>query len=331
MLDAAPTPSVGSYLENSGIKPYQKFTNGPLDLQSGRKIETAGTEKSRSLREKLESLANNELLCDNPVQLTVEGTLFPCALLSTGWWEKKSARAAKFHFTAKNDLQRWLFHGFRSWAPSWDFTWNFDNGNINKDHPYFVAQLGDGDEADSVPVLIPHEKARKFISGSDFFGLGYGVPVKIKGVFGHRKHFDKKAGAALRNFGGLLDYCLWLDADNKEHTINPARGLDTVYSGYLWKCVTPVPKGTLPADGKLAPDAISLKNAYFVWDHTDFACPNTVEFNLETLDRKEEAIIERVHRMEGNKFDWVMLQKSSPLVKGKPALEPEEFYRLFYR
>src|SRR5262249_46452385 len=118
MLDVASSDSVGSYLENSGIRPYQKFTNGPLDFQGGRKSEAAGREKCRSLREKLEALASNELLCENPVQLTVEGTLFPCALLSTGWWEKKSPRAAKFRFAAKNDLQRWLFHGFRSWAPS---------------------------------------------------------------------------------------------------------------------------------------------------------------------------------------------------------------------
>lgn len=330
MTDISVTPSFAEWGDNSAISPCATLKNGPLELQQGKRLEArSGIAKIRSLRERLRELASNEFLCEESIQVTLEGTLYPCALLSSGWWEKTDKRAAKFYMPAKNDIQQWLFHGFRQWAPSWDFSWNFDNGNIAKQHPILVAQLGENDEADSVPVVIPYEKAQHFIAASNNFAMGYAVSARVRGAFGHRKHFDSKAHKLFRNFGGLLDYCLWLDPENEKHTIVSIPGRPSIYSGYVWKCIMPLSASRPSTDTNLSPEEIKLNDVYFVWDHTNFASPQTVEFNLETLSQKEEAIIAKVEQMKVGKRAWVMLQKSSNLVSGEPALSPEVFYDMF--
>ena len=91
-----------------------------------------------------------------PVPLAVEGTLYPCLLLSTGWWERRGPGLA-VPDAWRDKLQEWLFTGFDQWAPSWDVSLATEaECGIETD---LIAQLGSGDEADSIPVLIPKGKA----------------------------------------------------------------------------------------------------------------------------------------------------------------------------
>jgi hypothetical protein len=66
-----------------------------------------------------------------PIDIKVRGTLFPCALLSSGWWERrKESKVRRLQW--RDGLQEWLFHGFDLWGPSWDFTW----GEGSEARPY---------------------------------------------------------------------------------------------------------------------------------------------------------------------------------------------------
>ena len=77
-------------------------------------------------------------------------------------------------------------------------------------------------------MLIPSEKAKAlhdYIRGCKKpWG---GIDAQVKGVLGHRSRFKGELDeGALELFGGLLDYCLWLDEDNPKHYIEPL--LDTM-------------------------------------------------------------------------------------------------------
>jgi len=239
---------------------------------------------------------------DQPKLLTVRGTLFPCALLTSGWWERALGEdAAKEEVYLPDPVQRWLFKGFDLWAPSWDFTWALDTTDDARLPSRFVAQLGSGDEADSLPVFIPPARAIKL---REYFQNDWGgLEAEVTGLLGHRRHFQEHF-KEIDSFGGLLDYCLWIDGDDSTNLqgILPRKQPTSLYSGYVWKC--------------LAPRAIfeakkirSLSDVYFVWDHTNFASPDAVKYSLDALHHKE-AYIESLHG------DLVLLQKSSSLVPG---------------
>jgi hypothetical protein len=247
----------------------------------------------------------------NPVEIKVRGTLFPCALLSSGWWEKR--KTAKIQRMKWHDgLQEWLFNGFDQWGPSWDFTWDFDNWERSRENRHFIAQLGEGDEANSIPVLLPPSKATRL--QEVFLSSWGGIEADVRGVLGHRRHFaqyvDEKA---LELFGGLLDYCLWLDEDNKDHKILPRTASTESYSGYLWKCVAPkqMLKGRSPC----------LNDVYFIWEHVNFASRDAIAYCLEAVAHKEDYI----RRQFG---ELMLVQKSSSLVEGTPALAAESIYRM---
>jgi hypothetical protein len=246
-------------------------------------------------------------------QLSVSGTLFPCALLSSGWWEHQaSSKSWKLKWRDKG-TQQWLFEGFDKWGPSWDFTWDMDNWHKSQARPHFIAQLGDGDEANSLPVFIPRDKAQRLnaIFRQEKWG---GVEAQVTGMLGSRKQFTTGLDArALELFGGLLDYCLWLDADNEAHCIEPSLERTQIYSGYLWKCLAP--------KAWIAKRKPCLNDVYFVWEHTNFAKADAVDYALEALEHKER-FLERRHGK------LVLLQKSSSLVPGKVALPSEDIYSL---
>jgi hypothetical protein len=246
-----------------------------------------------------------------PVEIKLRGTLFPCALLSSGWWEKQQNNAKVQRMKWRDGLQEWLFTGFDQWGPSWDFTWDFDNWAKSREHRHFIAQLGNGDEANSIPVLLPPSKAKRL---QDVFRSRWGgAEAEVTGVLGHRKHFAKYVDEeALALFGGLLDYCLWLDEDNKKHVITVRAAQTESYSGYLWKCV--VPKTIF-----FAAATPCLNDVYFIWEHANFASRDAVAYCLEALQHKEDYI----RRQYG---DLILVQKSSAMVEGKPTLAAESIY-----
>ena len=267
-----------------------------------------GTESVDDLRTKL---LHSGVQLDTPQPIIVTGTLFPCALLSSGWWDKaKSASPVDIQW--RDEIQEWLFNGFDLWGPSWDFSWDFQNWERSKARPYFIAQLGDGDEANSLPVLIPGEKAKKLQEYIDASGQWGGIEAAVTGVLGHRRHFERYLDpGAIEIFGGLLDYCLWIDLDDKAHGIRPLRHPTGLYSGYLWRCVAPEALVTdrLPA----------LRDVYFIWEHTNFASKDAVAYNLDSLDRKEEYLRRKFGKL-------VLVQKSSFLVPGEPTWSQREVY-----
>lgn len=298
---------VGSrnYLILRGVEPYRDFLNdpaGPWDLSF------RGVEEVSDLRKKLLQI---ETLKD-PALITVRGTLFPCALLSSGWWERQS-QAISSELEWKDRLQKWLFIGFDLWGPSWDFSWDLDSEG-DWGHTHFIAQLGEGDEANSLPVIIPREKAKKL---REKFKEGWGgIEVSIRGLLGHRHQFAKEPGP-LWLVGGLLDYCIWLNQEEKEHKITLLFDRTEIYSGYLWKCV--VPKSRFQPSQFLC-----LSDVYFLWEHTNFTEKDAILYNLDSLGRKEEYLRAR-------QGELVLLQKSSALVPGEPLWSTQEFYDLLTR
>lgn len=284
---------------------YQDSPAEPWDMAHGTRIDVL------HLREKLQ-----EKKLARPVWLTVTGTLFPCALLAAGWWDrvgKKSPRRPPW----RNRLQQWLFYGFDQWGPSWDFSWNLDLSGWKPENGLYVAQLGDSDEADSIPVVVPREKAVKL--RDEFLEQGGSIGASVSGLVGHREHFIEKYAVTgrqaeeLRMAGGLLDYCIWIIEDEPKHFIDPGYAPD-LYSGYLWKCVAPKSwlMGTEPS---------ALNEVYFVWEHTNFLHQDAVRFGLETLEHK----IRYIEKMHG---DVVLLQKSSALVPGQPSLSTDDLYKI---
>jgi len=296
---------VEPYMVGRGPKTFQQFTSGPqgaVDVTLGKE------ESARTLRNKL--LRGRHTL-KNPVKITISGTLFPCALLSSGWWDKHT-EAKNRHIKWRDELQQWLFHGFDEWGPSWDFTWDFDNKAKNKKRPYFIAQIGDGDEANSIPVLLTASRARKL--RDQFHDHWGGMEATATGVLGHRRHFARHvAPGALDLFGGLLDYCLFIDEEKKDHTVEPRLDDTSIYSGYLWKCVAPKEffKG-----GNLR-----LNDVYFIWEHVNFASNDALRYGLDSMARKEQLIEERRGKL-------VLVQKSNAFVSGTPALSPDAVYKI---
>jgi len=244
----------------------------------------------------------------NPILVTVRGTLYPCALLSPGWWDRQDEYrecSPKWN----DSLQKWLFNGFDLWGPSWDFSWELERDRKDKKEPYYIAQLGGGDEADSLPVMVPLEKADK-LRGEFLSGWG-GLEVKVTGLLGHRRQFSQTP-LKVDLVGGLLDYCIWLREGDHRHKISLLVDETEMYSGYLWKCVAP----RKWLDVK---KALSLNDVYFIWEHTNFADKEAVKYNLDSLVHKERYIT----KMHG---DLVLLQKASPLVPGQPEWSAQRFY-----
>ncbi len=295
--------NVYPYMVSRGPAAHRAFTGQPDGPWDGT---IRGSETIEDLRTKL---LHSPIQLRKPVEIKVRGTLFPCALLSSGWWEKRqNAKVQQMKW--RDGLQEWLFTGFDQWGPSWDFTWDFDNWARSRAHRHFIAQLGNGDEANSIPVLLPPSKAQRL---QDVFKSKWGgTEAEICGVLGHRKHFAKYVDEdALALFGGLLDYCLWLDEDNKKHVISVSVANTDSYSGYLWKCVAP--------KALLHGNAACLNDVYFIWEHVNFASRDAIAYCLEAMQHKEDYI----RRQYG---DLILVQKSSSLVEGKPALAAESIY-----
>jgi hypothetical protein len=285
---------------------HRLWAKGPAAL---REAQIGGRESISDLRVKLLD-ESREL--EAPQRISVSGTLFPCALLSSGWWErhaKVNNHQVKWH----DGVQAWLFTGFDLWGPSWDFTWDVENWDKDGGRRYFIAQLGDGDEANSLPVLIPSEKAvklREYFKDQKWGGM----EAEVTGLLGNRRHFaadiDPKA---LELFGGLLDYCLYLDAEDPDHGVEPLVRETEVYSGYLWKCLAP--KAWIEARKPC------INDVYFVWEHANFVNADAVAYALEALEHKERYLTRR-------RGELVLMQKSSAMVPGKESWPNEEVYSL---
>lgn len=306
---------VRGYLKNKGPSVYRGLGNPDqawdLDLNG----EIAVSDLREIL---LNDPVQREKLKQKPRMVSVKGLLYPSALLASGWWESRMQKNEGIIW--RNGIQEWLFGGFHSWGPSWDFAWDFEHPENEGSELASVAQLGDGDEANSIPVIIPADKKRalseKFQERGHQTQLGVsGVMATVNGVLCHRSHCPEAERLGL--VGGILDFCIWLKPGEDKHKISPDRSKPDIYSAYLWKCLAP---SAWIKDG----GALDLNQVYFVWEHTNLADGDSVKYNLDALEHKQN-YIRKIH----DNSELVLLQKSSILVPGEPEWSKQEFYAFF--
>lgn len=297
--------SAFSYMMARGPTAHRLFSQEPAgaDRESSWRVETIANVRDRLLHSGLR----------DPFELSVSGTLFPSARLAAGWWQNGlTLSAAKPQW--RDPLQEWLFDIFNHWGPSWDFSWQGQREiGIALENRYFLAQIGYGDEVDSLPVLLPNRIARHLW---ERFAANYGpIEVEIRGLLGHRRHFERHVDQkALKAFGGLMDYCLWLDADNEDHQVLIKTDQTEIFTGYIWKCMTP---STL-----LTERVPRLNDVWFLWEHVNLANEASLSAGLEYLSQKERMIEERFG-------SFSLVHKSSALVPGEPLLGVDAVYDMF--
>jgi hypothetical protein len=288
------------------LEHLKRFLVRPTDTKNA-SPESVGTIKE------LRSRLKDRRALDKPVLVRVRGTLFPAALLTEGWWERKQQGAGSLRIEWRNPLQRWLFKGFDLWAPSWDICWGATDPK-EESKRYYIAQLTEGDEADSLPVIIGTEKARRL--SDEFHSSWGGFEAVIVGRLGHRHQFDRKLPKNVKR--DPADYYISIEDDNRRHKIERLKAATTdLYSGYLWKLMAP--EEWIEED-----ETVGLNQVYFVWEHTNFVAREAVQYNLEGLEHKVD-LIARQH--PGSRL--VLLQKSHAIVPGKPQWSVEKFYDLY--
>lgn len=267
-----------------------------------------------------------------PAPVFVKGTLCPAQLLYNGWWERKSEVKKQESIKWKGgDVQEWLFKGFEMWGPSWDVT----RPTKETPNPYMIAQVGVGDEVDSLPVIIPPQMAAD-VRGDFLIGKGgkrlWAYEAGVSGVLVHRSHLylpslfsDRKLSqedvTALQlwdqQWGDGFEYCILLSNAVKSDSVAPHQKKEIeLYSGYIWKCV--VPKEWFHEE-----EIPSIDKLFFLWEHTDFTKPDAVAYNMDSLEKK----VEYIEKKYGN---LVLLQKSSDLVSGDTAFTTDVFYNSIF-
>lgn len=274
--------------------------------------ERGSAESVKTIKDLRERLKDGDSKLEKPVLIKVRGTLFPAALLTEGWWERKQQGPGSLAIEWKNPLQRWLFKGFDLWAPSWDICW----GAMDAKQPekrYYIAQLTEGDEADSLPVIIGTEKARRL--ADEFRDSWGGFEVEIVGMLGHRWQFDRKLPKNVKR--QPTDYYIAVEDDKRRHTISRLPTVTDLYSGYLWKLLA-------PEDWMKGDEMLALNQVYFVWEHTNFVAREAVQYNLDGLEHKEN-LIAKQH--PGGKL--ILLQKSHAIVPGEPKWTVQKFYDFY--
>lgn len=314
-------------LKGIGVDPHALFAAQGEILKFYKGLKRGVKVKAGELR--LWLLRHGGRLLEKPMRVTVQGVLQPYVLMHSGWWEDGVAEQR----SPVRGLQEWLYHGLQEWAPSWGYAWPLNSPKALSRMPFHLGQIADDmcDEAESIPVYIAADKALQLSEA--FREHPGGLRVEVTGLLGHRRHFCLQLATdpAQRDcdecpqepeclidtrFGGALDYCISVDPEVESHRIDVA-GPAQFYSGYLWKCLVPKEWVRAPADA-------TLKESFFVWEHTNFADADTRKFNLDSLQRKQEFLERRYGPMH-------LLQKSSVLVPGKPCLPSSRFYELLSR
>jgi hypothetical protein len=250
-------------------------------------------------------------------EITVEGTFFPAVLLCSGWWERRKGVALAQSIEWRNDLQHWLFSGFEQWGPSWDV----NPVNESEEH-YLIGQIGEGDEADSLPVIIAGSKAadirEQLARGIQAFS------IRAKGFLCHRRNItDVGLQRRIQQWGKSFDFCLMVKENEPEHFASPRPGAPELYSGYLWQCWLPESYARFVDEtvgGAATLEPPRLTDVYFLWEHTNLTKPGAVDYNLDSLRNK----VKFLRKEHG---DLILVQKSSNLIEGEQALSRDDFYR----
>jgi hypothetical protein len=276
-----------------------------------------GTELVSPVGNLRESLVEQDKINLEPKRVRVTGTFFPAALLSSGWWERDKKRVKRRVDPAPHappGLRQWLLRGFEEWGPSWDFSPDLSDGGQAS---ILFGQIADGDEVNSLPVVISAGKAaplqRNELPEQQPF------PVELRGLLCHRdseylqgEELAKKG--TLLHFGKAFQYILLVEDRWPKHEIARLPDSGEPYTGYLWQCWA-------PAELLVNGDIPSVDQVFFVWEHTDLSNADALRYNLDSLQHKGDYL----ERVMGKKM--ALLFKSSAVVPGKPRLSRDEFYR----
>jgi len=321
----------GDYLKGGAAKSLY-YTNVELDediLQ--RQIERGGDIEAGELKEKLKSAS----ILKKPRLLTVRGRFFPSALLSFGWWERVNRHLETGIQWNDAVLQRWLFSGFEQWAPSWDMN------DWSNDSPFnLIGQIGENDEADSIPVLIKSAPKAKEIR--EQMAQRVVANANVRGLLCHESHLrswylenlDEKDTAFLESIKEMTSaqYYLILLDEAESHKVDILDRRVDFYSGYIWQCWSP--KEWVSEN----PYDTRLPGAYFVWEHSNLAQPDVIKYSLDSLDRKVQFLNRRLQKQLNLSGELVLLQHLMPEARlcadgGKGSLTPaipiDQFRNLF--
>jgi len=121
----------------TGLRYLKQFVPRSLPWPGKREVETVGVNNIEAFRKRLIKGKPDR----KPWRVTVEGTFFRAALLSSGWWERNhEAKIPNFRW--QNGLQEWLYRGFEEWAPSWDFNPLEDVDDKTMPYGHFYKSCG---------------------------------------------------------------------------------------------------------------------------------------------------------------------------------------------
>jgi hypothetical protein len=320
--------NLGDYLKG-GIGKSLAYTNSDLDEIILRKQrEDGGRISAGDLKDKLRT---HDIL-KSPMMTCVSGVYFPSALMSFGWWERSNRQIASDVKWRDPALQQWLFSGFEQWAPSWDVN------DWSNDSPFrMVGQIGQNDEADSVPVLVKSSRKAKKIC--EDLAKPLVVNANVIGLLCHESHLhninrldqnDQKFLEAIKELTSSQYYILLLE-DEKSHKVEVISEKVDYYSGYIWQCWAP--KEWTPKD----PYDTRLPRSYFVWEHTNLADSDVIKYSLDSLDTKVKYLRRRLQEKMDLSGDLVLLQHlmADGRLRGEdgssptPAIPTEHFRNLF--
>lgn len=254
------------------------------------------------------------------LERTYEGIFFPALLMFSGWWARKNRRTLADAQKWEDGLQHWLFRGLEQWGPSLQVQPDADQAD-----GFLFGQIGgEGDEADLVALIVAASKAGRLRDVLAQNGP-HAFPIRATGRLCHRSHVSsERIKLLLQLWGKAFQYCLIVDDGDPTHGVEPQPNIPSFYSGYLWKCVLPKKSAVLRDDEATKQPVLKaplLHDVFFLWEHTDLTKSDTIAYNLDSLSRKEEYLRKRLGESE-----LILLQKSSDLIEGVPAMPTEKFY-----
>ncbi len=276
------------------LKYVYAWTNNKL-FQGSIKGELVRLHDVKTLKNRLDS---GRVILKEPLKVNFKGTFLPASLLNKGWWERRNNPPK---YSAPNaTLERWLNHGFVQWGPSYDNNVLYSRDLKKIVGTHFIGQIGRGDEADSLPIVMPISKLNNIYEDCPHLiernvnNKLMAVEAQVEGHLYHKKTLKRmhpNIYKELKNSNPFMknaevgDYCILVKDDEgkgRQGFFPKLKDTKQVYSGYMWLCVCP--QKVLKEKKKNSP--VDEKDLIFIWEHTDFTSPDSVAYNRDSLEFK---------------------------------------------
>jgi DNA-binding XRE family transcriptional regulator len=320
---AAARPSAREVLLERGYHPIYGFDGNDTSTSN-----EGGIAKISDVLERLQNGKLGKEIKIKPMEITIEGILYPQSLLSSGAYTLHGrgdleTKLVKAEYKS-GDLRNWLTGGWTEWAPSWSATY----GRPEEISNYVCVQLGYGDEACSITTLVDSKIAAKLCLDDMFLNAGEalklqgmpniygGIKVRVTGQLAHRRYFPD---ATQYIIGTNMDFVLRVLDGKENHGI--ALIADTEldsYSSYIWKAL-------VSKKYRSSIETIPADEVWYIWEHVELTTRDALEYGIDSLEHKH-SYVER--KFLGD--DAIVIQKSSNLVSGNipEGMTPENFRKL---